>query len=120
MGRGVEALQALAESSQLDEQIGRLPGRSRRLAVAAVAHLAREQPELSISALGAYDAHPPEDARSPRSRVGGSVGWLTDAVETTRARLDRADVAAATIAARSKSLEELIDELIVQPAKSAV
>jgi tetratricopeptide (TPR) repeat protein len=119
MGRGAAALQALAESSQLDEQIGRLPGRSRRLAVAAVVHLARGQPDLSIMALGAYDAHPPDDAHSVRTRVGGSVGWLTDAVETTRSRLDPAAVAAAMAAARSRSVEELLDELIIQPAKAA-
>jgi tetratricopeptide (TPR) repeat protein len=120
MGRGAEALQALAESSQLDEQIGRLPGRSRRLAVAAVVHLARGQLDMSISALGAFDAHPPDDAHSARTRVGGSVGWLTDAVDTTRARFDSADVADAMAAARSRSLEELLDGLIIQPAKAAV
>jgi predicted ATPase/DNA-binding SARP family transcriptional activator/class 3 adenylate cyclase len=120
MGRGAEALQALAESSQLDEQIGRLPGGSRRLAVAALVHLTRGQQGMSIAALGAYDAHPPDDARSPWTRVGGSVGWLADAVETSRARLDRAEVAAATAAARSRNLDELIDELILQPAKAAV
>jgi tetratricopeptide (TPR) repeat protein len=120
MGRGAEALQALAESSQLDEQIGRLPGRSRRLAVAALVHLTCGQLDMSISALGAYDAHPPEDARSPRTRVGGSVGWLADAVETTRARLDRAEVAAAAVAARGKSLDELIDELIIHPANASM
>jgi tetratricopeptide (TPR) repeat protein len=120
MGRGAEALRALAESSQLDEQIGRLPGRSRRLAVAALVHLTCGQLDMSISALGAYDAHPPEDARSPRTRVGGSVGWLADAVETTRARLDRAEVAAAAVAARGKSLDELIDELIIHPANASM
>ena len=120
MGRGDEALQTLAESSRLDEQIGRLPGGSRRLAVAALVHLTRGQQGMSIAALGAYDAHPPDDARSPWTRVGGSVGWLADAVEATRARLDSSKVAAATAAARSRNLEELIDELILQPARAAV
>jgi predicted ATPase/class 3 adenylate cyclase len=120
MGRGAEALQALAESAQLDEQIGRLPGRSRRLAVAAVVHLSRGQLHMSISALGAYDAHPPDDARSPRSRFGGYTGWLADAVDVTRARLDPTALAAAAAAARRKNLDELIDELIIQPAKVAV
>jgi predicted ATPase/DNA-binding SARP family transcriptional activator/class 3 adenylate cyclase len=120
MARGDEALQTLAESSLLDEQIGRLPGGSRRLAVAALVHLTRGQEGMSIAALGAYDAHPPDDARSPWTRVGGSVGWLANAVEATRARLDPSAVAAATATARGKKLEELIDELILQPARAAV
>jgi predicted ATPase/class 3 adenylate cyclase len=120
MGQGSEALQALAESSRLDEQIGRLPGRSRRLAVAAVVHLSRGQSAMSIGALGAYDAHPPDDAGSPWSRVGGSIGWLTDLVETTRAQLDPAEVASARTAAQGKSLDELLRELIIRPAMGAV
>ena len=120
MGQGAEALKALAESSRLDEQIGRLPGRSRRLALAAVVHLSRGQSAMSISALGAYDAHPPEDAGSPWSRVGGSIGWLADLVETTRAQLNPAEVASARTAAQKKSLDELIHELITRPATEVV
>jgi tetratricopeptide (TPR) repeat protein len=120
MGQGAEALQALAESSRLDEQIGRLPGRSRRLAVAAVVHLSCGQLAMSIAALGAYDAHPPEDAGTPWSRVGGSIHWLADLVETTRAQLNAAEVAGARAAAQRKSLDELIQELIIRPAMEAV
>jgi hypothetical protein len=58
--RGAEALQALAESSQVDEQIGRQPRRSSKLAAAAVVHLQCGHSDLAISALGAYDAHTPE------------------------------------------------------------
>jgi predicted ATPase len=120
MGRGAEALQALAESSRLDEQIGRLPGRSRRLAVAAVVHLSRGQLALSVAALGAYDAHLPDDAGRPWSRIGGSMDWLADLVETTRDQLDPAAVAGARAAAQRKSLDELMHELIVRPAMEAV
>jgi hypothetical protein len=118
MGRGTEALQALAESSRLDQQIGGLPEPERafRLAVAAVVHLARGQPDLAIAALGAYDAHQLRDTHPPRSHVGGYLGSLADSVEITRARLDPTKLAAATGAARRKSVEELIDELIIQPA----
>jgi hypothetical protein len=120
MGRGAEALQALAESSQLDEQIGRLPGRSFRLAVAAVVHLASGHVVSSISALGAYDAYPVGSAGWARPGGGGAAGgysgWLAEAVETTRVRLDPTAVAVATVAARRKSLDDLIDELIIQPA----
>jgi hypothetical protein len=45
--------------SRHDERIGQLPGRSFRLAVAAVVHAARDEPALSSAALGAYDAHVP-------------------------------------------------------------
>ncbi len=75
---------------------------------------------MSISALGAYDAHPAGAMPSGRTRFGGYIGWLAEAVETTRAQLDPAEVAAATAAARRKNLDELLDELIIQPAKAAV
>jgi hypothetical protein len=39
-------------------------------------------------------------------------------VEATRAQLNPAEVAAATRVARRKSLDELIDMLIIQPAKA--
>jgi hypothetical protein len=39
MGRGTEALHTLAESSRIEDQIGRRPGRSYRLAIGAVVHL---------------------------------------------------------------------------------
>jgi tetratricopeptide (TPR) repeat protein len=117
LGRGSEALHALAESSHLDEQIGRLPARSFRLAIAAFVHHARGQHALSISALGAYDAHPAGSRGWGRPGGGGGYsGWLQEAVATTRAQLDPGAVAAATAAARRKGLDELIDELIIQPA----
>jgi hypothetical protein len=121
MGRGAEALQTLAESARLDEQIGRLPGRAFRLAVAAVVHAARGQPALSIAAFGGYDAHIPTGTGwwGPGGG-GGQIGWLADAIETTRARLDAAEIAAAAAAARGKSLDELMDELITQPANAAM
>jgi tetratricopeptide (TPR) repeat protein len=119
LGRGAEALQALAESSQLDEQIGRLPSRSFRLAVAAFVHDARGQHALSVSALGAYDAHP-AGAKGWGWSSGGYAGWLREAVATTRAHLDPAAVIAATATARGKSLEKLLDELIIQPAQAAM
>jgi predicted ATPase/DNA-binding SARP family transcriptional activator/class 3 adenylate cyclase len=119
LGRGAEALQALAESSQVDEQIGRLPRRSTKLAAVAVVHLERGQRALAISALGAYDAHPAEGPPKPVNRVGGYISWFMDAVGTTRAQLDPVAVAAAAAAARHKSLDELIAELIIQPANAA-
>jgi predicted ATPase len=121
LGRGAEALQTLAESSELDAQIGRLPGRSFRLAVAAFVHLARGQFAMSTSALGAYDAHP-TGARAWGRPGGGTgyIGWLPEAVATTRARLNTSKVAAAAAAARRKSVDELIDELIIHPATGAI
>jgi predicted ATPase/class 3 adenylate cyclase len=120
MGRGAEALEALAESTQLDERIGRLPSRSYHLAVAALAHLARDEPVLAISALGGYDAHPSEVAMPPFGRIGGHVNWLDPAaMAAMRARLDADAVAAAAAAARARSLDGLIDELIIHPAESA-
>jgi hypothetical protein len=43
---------------------------------------------------------------------------LADAVEATRAELDPAEIAAAPGAARSKTLDELMDELIIRPANA--
>jgi tetratricopeptide (TPR) repeat protein len=123
MRRYTEALKAVAESSRLDEQIGRLPERSYRLAVAAVVHLACGQPAKAITALGAFDAHRPRSTGVWRPGVGvggGHIPWLDDAVDTARSQLDLAEVAAATAAARRKSLDELIDDLIIQPAEAAV
>jgi predicted ATPase/DNA-binding SARP family transcriptional activator len=111
-GRGAEALQTLAESARLGNEIGGGPGRTHLLAVAAVVHLARGQPALAVAALGSHDAHP-----APPRPPSGYVGWPTDSVEAMKAQLDAAEVAAATIAARHKSLDELIDELILQPAQ---
>jgi predicted ATPase len=118
LGRGAEALQSLAESAQLYEQIGRVAGRSWPLAGAAVLHLARGQPAMATRALGAYDAYTPPKASMPGD-VGGYVGILDDAISATRARLDAAEVATAATAARRKSLDELIDELIIQVANMA-
>jgi hypothetical protein len=117
-GRDMDALQTLAESSEIDRQIGRLRRRATKLAATAVVHLARGERALATSALGAYDAHPGEGPPRPLNRVGGYIGWLVDAVEATRARLDPTEVASAAAAARSKSLDELIDELVIQPANA--
>jgi predicted ATPase len=124
MGQGTEALKALAEASRVSEQIGRLSGRWFLLAVAAFAHLANGDSGLSTSALGGYDAH--AEATGPglgwgRPRAGaGYIRWLDDVIESTRAQLNPAEIAAATTAARHKSLDELINKLIIQPAEAAV
>jgi ribosomal protein L12E/L44/L45/RPP1/RPP2 len=44
---------------------------------------------------------------------------LDDIVESTRARLDPVEVFAAAAEARRKSIDELISELIIQPAQAA-
>jgi hypothetical protein len=120
MGQATEALQVLAESTRIDDQIGRLPGRSHRLAIAALVHLARGQTPLSIAAMGAYEAHPSETTEWGRPGIAaGYVGWLAETLEATKAQLDPSEVAAARTAASRKSLDELIDELIIQPATAA-
>jgi predicted ATPase/DNA-binding SARP family transcriptional activator len=132
MGQGDKALQTLAETSRLygDIDVDRA-GRFRvsrqqeivreyALAAASVIHLARGEDTSSISALGAYLAHAREDVRKPRSRADGFTGGLLDVLVTTRTQLDSAKVAAARTAASRRSLDELIDELIIQPADAAV
>jgi predicted ATPase/DNA-binding SARP family transcriptional activator len=120
-GRGTEALRALAESARLDVQIGRLPVRTRWLAVAAVVHHARGDLDLSAAALGAYDVHATTTfERPPGGGIGdGYIGWVTDAVLGIRARLDPTTISAATTAARRKTVDELITDLIVEPASGA-
>jgi tetratricopeptide (TPR) repeat protein len=118
MGRGAEALQALAEATRLDEQIARLPVRTESLALAALVHLARGDSKMSILALGAYDAHPCDEARGPRGIL--NPGSLANAVLGARGQLNAAEVVAAATAARHKSVNELIDELIIRPALQAV
>jgi len=118
VGRADEALQALAESSRLDEQLGGLAGRSYRLAVAAAVHLARGHIGLSAAALGAYDAHPyaTEGSREPQGRHADYSGWFSQTVASTRAQLEPDAVAAASVAAHTKNVDQLIHELILQPA----
>ncbi|MGH6690852.1 MAG: ATP-binding protein, partial [Gammaproteobacteria bacterium] len=120
-GRGTHALQALAESVGLDIEVGRLPVRARWLAVAAVVHLARGDVDLSTAALGAHDVYETNAfQRIPGEGIGdGYIGWVTNAVLVTRERLDPAAVSAATAAARSSTLDELITSLIVEPASRA-
>jgi predicted ATPase len=132
MGHGDEALQTLAETSRLYGDIdvdraGRLRVsrqqqivREYTLAAASVIHTARGEDTAAISALGAYLAHARDDVRKPRSRADGFTGGLLDVLATTRTQLDSAKVAAARMAASRRSLEELIDELIIQPADAAV
>jgi predicted ATPase len=119
-GQGDEALGTLAEATRLDQQIGRLPGRSYSLAIAAAAHLARGQTASSISALGAWDAHPITGTSRPWVELARSINWLADVVDMTRARLDPAEVRAATGVASAKTLDQLIDELILRPAADAL
>jgi hypothetical protein len=121
VGRAEDALQALAESSRLDEQLGRLAGRSYRLAVAAAVHLVRGHIGLSAAALGGDDAHTytTGGSREPRGRHAAYSGWFSQTVASTRGQLEPSEVDAATVAARSKAVDELIDELIIQPAMEA-
>jgi predicted ATPase len=119
-GRGTDGLRALVESVRFNQQIGRLPGRSNLLAVAAVVHQARGQTTLASAALGAFDAYPARRAVRPTRGSAPWRGGLAGLVEMTRARLDPAEVAAATDAARRRSIDQLIDELIIQPAKEPV
>jgi ATP/maltotriose-dependent transcriptional regulator MalT len=113
VGRGNEALLALAESSQLDQKLGRRHTAAFQLAAAAVVHLARGELRLSTAALGAYDAHSTQFYSPPRGTAGGYIGWLAEAVATTRARLDPKEIAAAAAAAGQKTLDQLINELII-------
>ena len=104
---GAEALQALAESSELHARIGPRPDRAVRLAAAAVVHLTRGDTETAAAALGAWDAH------QQRAEL---AHFLVDALVRTRGRLDPASVAAAAEQARLATVDELIDELILRPA----
>jgi hypothetical protein len=105
VGRRTDGLQALAESVHLERQIGRRPGRSFKLAVAAVVHLARGQPTTAIAAMGAFLAHRPESMNWVRPLPSARhTGWASDAVQTTRAQLDPAEVDAANSQHASRRL----------------
>jgi hypothetical protein len=85
-----------------------------------LAHLARDQRALAVSALGGYDAHQSEFGGA-FGRIGEHVGWLDhDAIAALRARLGPGAVAAAAATARARALDELIDELTIQPAEIAI
>jgi hypothetical protein len=72
---------------------------------------------MSASCLGAYDSYPTPDWGAP---AGGAPyrGWIAEAVQTTRDRLNPAEVVAAAAAARGKRLDDLIDDLIIRPAET--
>jgi hypothetical protein len=73
---------------------------------------------LSAAALGAYDAHAytTEGSREARGRHADYSGWFLEAVAATRAQLEPGAVAAARTAARAKTVDQLIHELILLPA----
>jgi isocitrate dehydrogenase kinase/phosphatase len=86
-----------------------------------LAHLAQDERDLATSALGGYDAHPSKFVITAfgRQSVNEQAGWLDQAaVAAMRARLAPDAVAAAAAVARSRSVEQLIDELIIQPAEN--
>jgi hypothetical protein len=78
------------------------------LGAAAVVHLPDDQTKLAIAALSGFDAHYTKSRLDP---------WVADAVNASRARLDPAAVAAATAMANASQVDDLIDELIIQPAE---
>jgi tetratricopeptide (TPR) repeat protein len=107
---GAEALQALAESAMLHAQIGPRPDRAVRLAAAAIVHFTHGDAPMAATALGAWDTH------QQRAELGQG---LAGALERTRRELDPASVATAAERARQTTVDELIDELILQPAASS-
>jgi len=119
MGRD-RALQDLAESVRLVEQVGTLPGRQLTLGVAAYIHLASGRPAMAAAALGASDAtsHTPIDWGAGRAVAPAHADWLTQQLQETRAALDPIAVATAAASARQRPIEAIIDELIVQPAST--
>jgi hypothetical protein len=81
-------------------------------------HLARGQIGLAVAALGAYDTHAytTEGTGDRRGRHADYSGWFSQTVAATRARLEPGAVADASTAAQTKNLDQLIHELILQPA----
>jgi predicted ATPase len=114
------ALQDLAESVRLVEQVGTLPGRQLTLGVAAYIHLASGRPAMAAAALGASDAtsHTLIDWGAGRAVAPAHADWLTQHLHETRAALDPIAVATAAASARQRPIEAVIDELIVQPASA--
>jgi hypothetical protein len=105
---GNEAIQALAESAMLHAQIGPRPDRAVRLAGAAIVHLTRGDAALAAAAIGAWDTH----------QQRAELGLLGDAFEHARRALDPAAVATAAERAQRMPMDELIEELILQPAEA--
>lgn len=114
------ALQDLAESVRLVEQVGTLPGRLLTLGVAAYVHLAAGRPAMAAAALGASDAtgHAVADWDVGRAVVSAHGDWLVQHLQETRAALDPVAVARAAASARGRPIEAVIDELILQPASA--
>jgi tetratricopeptide (TPR) repeat protein len=105
-GRGQESLHALTESAQVQEGIG-ATGRVHTLAVGAAVHVACNRQELATASLAGFDAHSVRRHSEP---------WVADALEFARAGLDPIAVADATTKASLTSVDDLIGELILEPA----
>ena len=105
-GRGVEGLTALAESARLLERIGRSTLLASTLGAAAVAYSKRGQTQAALEAMASFDADPGNHMLTP---------LVTDAVAATRARLDHAALETITISVRGRAIDELIEQLILQP-----
>jgi hypothetical protein len=74
---------------------------------------------MAIEALGAYDAlgYTPTDWIAEQPEGSSRTGLLLKMIDATRAALDPEAVSAAADSAKSRSLEVLVNELIVQPAR---
>jgi predicted ATPase/class 3 adenylate cyclase len=123
LGRGDAALDELATASELIDEVGRLPGRSVVLAFAAVVYQVRGETARALAAMGAYDAHPAVGADRIRAwspSPTNALGWLADDIDATRAQFAPDDLDRAIDSARRKSVDQLIDELILQPARSGI
>jgi tetratricopeptide (TPR) repeat protein len=105
-----ETMQHLAEAARLNEQAGSQTGRARSLAIAAHAYLVRGDRDMATAALGAFDA----TGYAWRWDGHRAIVQITDGVPATRAALDPRAVAAAAEDARRRSVDALIDDLIMR------
>jgi tetratricopeptide (TPR) repeat protein len=111
-GQHEETMRDLAEVVRLDDKAGLQPEGARSLVIAAYVYFQRGDRDRATAALGAFDAagyvwHWDGDR--------ASVGLISDLGRQMRAVLDRGAVAAAAEAARHRSVDALIDELILRP-----
>jgi predicted ATPase/class 3 adenylate cyclase len=105
-----ETMQHLAEAARLGEQAGSQTERARSLAIAAYAYLVRGDRDMATAALGAFDA----TGYAWRWEGHWATAQIIDGIPETRAALDPRAVAAAAEDARHRSVDALIDDLIMR------
>jgi len=118
LSRADDALDSLAEVAALIEHARQQSERRQIFAVAAVVHDQHGDPERVLAAVAAYDAQPGSRARRTGGESTSAPGWIGPEFDAARSTLDPDALAAATATASGRTVQQLVDEVILAPARA--